>query len=78
MLIKSNLLTFLFEGIKIYLLNIKKNQPATFHLLTPKIVVTIFRNTKISNIRATFNNEAKISYIILEMAIRLGLPITKS
>ena len=51
---------------------------ATFHLLTLKIVVTIFRNIKISNVKVTFDNEAKVSCIILETAIRLSLSITKS
>jgi len=41
-------------------------------------VVTIFRNIKINNVKATFNNGIEVSCIILEMAIRLGLPITKS
>ena len=78
MLIKSNLLISLFEGAEVYLLNIKRNQPATFHLLILKIMVTIFRNIKISNVKATLNNGAEVSYITLETAIRLGLPITKS
>ena len=63
MLIKSNLLTPLL---------------ATFHLPTPKIIITIFGNTKISNVRITFDSEAKVSCITLETAIRLGLLITKS
>ena len=69
MLIKSNLLTSLFEGAEICLLNIKGNQLATFHLLIPKIVITIPKNTKISNVKATFDSEIEISYITLKMAI---------
>ena len=41
-------------------------------------MVTIPENTKISNVRVTLDNEVEISYITLETAIRLGLPITKS
>ena len=41
-------------------------------------MVTIPENTKISNVRITFNNGAEVSCITLETAIRLGLPITKS
>ena len=54
------------------------DQPATFHSLTPKIVVTIPGNTKINNVRATFNSGAEVNYITLETTIRLSLPITKS
>ena len=69
MLIKNNLLTSLFEGAEVCLLNMEENQLATFHLPTPKIIITIPGNTKISNMKATLNNEAKVSYIILKMAI---------
>ena len=41
-------------------------------------MITISRNIKISNIKATLNSKAEVSCIILEMAIQLGLPITKS
>ena len=41
-------------------------------------MVTIPENTKISDVRATFDSGVEVSYIILEMAIRLGLSITKS
>ena len=78
MLIKSNSLIPLFKDAKICLLNIEENQPVTFYLLTPKIIITILENTKISNVRATLDSEAEVSCITLETAIRLGLPITKS
>ena len=78
MLIKSNSLIPLFKSVKIYLLNIEKNQLATFHLPIPKIIITIPENTKISDVKATFNNGAEVSYIILETAIRLSLPIIKN
>ena len=41
-------------------------------------MVTILGNTKISDVKATLNSEAEVSCIILEMAIRLSLSITKS
>ena len=78
MLIKSNLLTPLFEGAEVCLLNMERDQLATFHLLIPKIMITIFGNTKISNVKATLDNETEVNYITLETAIRLSLSITKS
>lgn len=77
-LIKSNSLTPLFEGAEVCLLDMEGDQPATFHSPTPKIVVTIPGNTKISDVRATLDSGAEVSCITLETAIRLGLPITKS
>jgi len=77
-LIKSNSLTPLFKGVEVCLLNIERNQSITFHLLIPKIVVTIPENTKISDVRATLNSEVEVSCITLKTAIRLGLSITKS
>ena len=41
-------------------------------------MVTIFGNIKISDMKATFNSGIEVSYITLEMAIRLGLLITKN
>ena len=41
-------------------------------------MITILRNTKISDVKATLNSGAKVSYITLKTAIRLGLLITKS
>ena len=41
-------------------------------------MVTILGNTKISDVKATFNSGAKVSYITLKIAIRLGLLITKN
>jgi len=78
MLIKSNLLTSLFKGAEVCLLNMKRNQLATFYLPTLKIVITIPGNTKISDVRATLDNGAEVSCITLETAIRLGLSITKN
>ena len=78
MLIKSNLLIPLFKGAEVCLLNIEEDQPATFHLLIPKIVITIPGNIKISDVKATFDSGAEVSCIILETAIRLSLLITKN
>ena len=41
-------------------------------------MITIFENIKISDVKVTFDNEVEVSYITLEIAIRLSLPITKS
>tara|TARA_R110002033_G_scaffold77013_1_gene128677 strand:+ start:192 stop:494 length:303 start_codon:yes stop_codon:yes gene_type:complete len=41
-------------------------------------MVTIPGNIKISDVRVTLDNEAKVSCIILETAIRLGLLIIKN
>jgi len=78
MLIKSNLLTSLFKGAEVCLLNMKRNQLAIFYLLILKIVITIPGNTKISDVKATLDNEAEVSCITLETAIRLGLSIIKN
>jgi len=51
---------------------------ATFHLLTPIIVITIPRNIKINNVKATLDSGAEVSCITLKTAIRLNLSITKS
>ena len=56
----------------------EEDQSATFYLLTPKIMVTIPGNTKISDVRVTLDSGAEVSCITLETAIRLGLSITKS
>ena len=41
-------------------------------------MVTIPENTKISDVKATLDNEAEVSCITLETAIRLGLSIIKN
>jgi len=41
-------------------------------------VVTILKNTKISNVKATLDSGTEISCITLKTAIRLGLLITKN
>ena len=78
MLIKCNLLIPLFKGAEVCLLNMEGDQPVTFHLSTPKIVITILRNIKISDVKVTFNNEVEVSCITLKMAIRLSLLIIKN
>jgi hypothetical protein len=50
----------------------------TFYSLTLKLVVTIPGNTKVSNVRATLDSGAEVSYMTLNTAARLGLPITRS
>jgi hypothetical protein len=50
----------------------------TFHSPTPKLVVTIPGNTKVSDVRATLDSGAEVSCMTLNTAARLGLPITRS
>ena len=50
----------------------------SYFLLTLKVVITIPSRTKVTDVRATLNTGAEVSYITLEVVTLLELPITRS
>jgi hypothetical protein len=49
-----------------------------YHLLTPKVVVTLTRKTKLTNVRATLDTRVEVSVMSLDMATQFEMLITYS
>ncbi len=49
-----------------------------YYLLTPKVVITLTRRAKLTDIRAILNTRVEVSVITLNATIRFEIPITYS